>query len=499
MKEQSLEMESTPESPTLVISEQIRVNGTITAASLSTDGKLRWKTETGTDRCLNVESEVLGFSAEGSGIRVRVFAEMERGFYCSGSRGDRARKDFVLEPLTEESKRVWCEKLTEFIESLGRPKRLFILVNPFGGKKCALKVFHSEVQPLLEAADIHYILQETQYQLHAKEIANSLDLSKYDGIVCVSGDGVLVEVVNGLLQREDWEAAIKMPLGVVPAGTGNGMVKSLLDSVDDPCTVSNATFAIIRGHKRSLDVSTVLQRQTRFFSVLMLAWGFVADVDIESEKYRWMGSARLDFYSILRVIRLRKYHGCISFIPALGYENYGDPINQNDGAGSNFVTWNQNQEDNDKVQLRGYQGPLSCSEDLEWRTIEGPFISVWLHNVPWASEDAMPAPEAKFSDGYLDLIIIRDCPKTAFLGLLTKMNDGGHVKSPYVMYLKVKAFRLEPGQQAGDPTKGGIIDSDGEVLARGEGTYKSEQRDLMDYGPIQMTVDKGLASLFSPR
>lgn len=39
-----------------------------------------------------------------------------------------------------------------------------------------------------------YYLSETQYQLHAKEIVNSLDLSKFDGIVCVSGDGVLVEV-----------------------------------------------------------------------------------------------------------------------------------------------------------------------------------------------------------------------------------------------------------------------------------------------------------------
>lgn len=37
-------------------------------------------------------------------------------------------------------------------------------------------------------------LSETQYRLHAKEVANSLDLSKYDGIVCVSGDGILVEV-----------------------------------------------------------------------------------------------------------------------------------------------------------------------------------------------------------------------------------------------------------------------------------------------------------------
>lgn len=31
----------------------------------------------------------------------------------------------------------------------------------------------------------------------------------------------------------------------------------------------------------------------------MIPAGFMADVDIESEKYRWMGSARLDFYVCL--------------------------------------------------------------------------------------------------------------------------------------------------------------------------------------------------------
>lgn len=64
--------------------------------------------------------------------------------------------------------------------------------------------------------------------------------------------------------------------------------------------------------------------------------------------------------------------------------------------------------------------------------------------------------------------------------------------------LQVKAFRLEPGQRVGEPSKGGIIDSDGEVLARGEGTYMCGQSSLMAYDPIQMTVDKGLATMFSP-
>lgn len=40
----------------------------------------------------------------------------------------------------------------------------------------------------------HLSLSETKYRLHAKEVAHSLDLLGYDGVLCVSGDGILVEV-----------------------------------------------------------------------------------------------------------------------------------------------------------------------------------------------------------------------------------------------------------------------------------------------------------------
>ncbi|XP_010268830.2 PREDICTED: sphingosine kinase 1-like isoform X2 [Nelumbo nucifera] len=387
------------EGETLTIFERVKVNGTLTPITFSVHGRIRWADKR--QRCLTVEKDVLGFVADGSTFTIKAMVEKDNGISCVGNRGNRVRKDFVIEPLSQESHQLWCRKLQECIDSLDRPKRLFIIVNPFGGKKFASWIFQYEVKPLLEAANVQYTVQETKYQLHAKEIAQTLDISKYDGIVCISGDGVLVEVVNGLLQRDDWDAAIKMPIGIIPAGTGNGMIKSLLDFVDDPCSVSNATLSVIRGHKCSLDVITILQGETKFFSVLMLAWGLIADIDIESEKYRWMGSARLDFY---------------------------------------------------------------------------------------------------FSDGYLDLIIIKNCPRASLLALMSKLSDGSYVKSPYVLYLKVKAFILEPGQRFKCPTKGGIIDSDGEVLARGEGTYNCEQKkDLMAYDRIQMTVDQGLATLFSPR
>lgn len=146
----------------------------------------------------------------------------------------------------------------------------------------------------------------------------------------------------------------------------------------------------------------------------------------------------------------------------------------------------------------------------------------------------------QFSDGYLDVIIMKACPKLSLLSLMTGLSSGTHVKSPYVFYFKVskikllnhiaafksrsftspipkvtkifclifclycaniqqvKAFVLEPGARAEDPTKEGIVDSDGEVLARGKGAYKCQQKTLMSYNKLQITVDQGLATLFTP-
>ena len=46
-------------------------------------------------------------------------------------------------------------------------------------------------------------------------------------------------------------------------------------------------------------------QQQRLFSFLSLAWGFVADVDIESEKYRHVGAARFTVGTLVRLASLR--------------------------------------------------------------------------------------------------------------------------------------------------------------------------------------------------
>ncbi|TVU34874.1 hypothetical protein EJB05_16729, partial [Eragrostis curvula] len=465
-------------------------------------GELRWRRAAGAgeERALSLEDEVLGVEAKGKEVVVRAFVASgatSRRTSCAAGAGagvKRCRNDFVFEMADGEGAAAgWAEKLRACLDSFGRPKRLFIFVNPFGGKKRAKKIYDTEIRPMFEAANVSITMQETECQGHAREVASSLDLAKYDGIVCVSGDGVLVEVVNGILQRTDWEEAIKKPIGVVPAGTGNGMAKSLLHAARETYSVTNAVFAIIRGRRQPLDVCTILQGETKFFSVLLMTWGLVADIDIESEKYRWMGSARFDFYAVLRIMNLRKYCGSICFVPAPGYEAYGEPVKQVENP--TVECHHQNGS-----RLCSYQGPSVQFQSSDWRFLDGPFIAVWINNVPWAAEDIMAAPEAKFSDGYMDAVIVRGCPRADLLGLLMKMSDGSYVKSPYVTYLKVRSFQLSPGQLVENPKRGGIIDVDGEVIARGEGTYgKSQGNDEMAYGlPIQLTVHQALATVYGP-
>ncbi|CAL9242320.1 unnamed protein product [Arabidopsis halleri] len=68
-----------------------------------------------------------------------------------------AVSDLVFEPLIDLNG--WCYRLRQYLDSLGRPKRLLVFVNPFGGKKSAREIFVKEVKPLFEDANIEVEIQ----------------------------------------------------------------------------------------------------------------------------------------------------------------------------------------------------------------------------------------------------------------------------------------------------------------------------------------------------
>lgn len=105
------------------------------------------------------------------------------------------------------------------------------------------------------------------------------------------------------------------------------------------------------------------------------------------------------------MLHLRRYNGQISFVPAPGFETYGEPTGYN---GVSTITQNvssPSQEQPAKVRQYGYRGPDVNLMNMNWRTIEGPFVSVWLHNVPWGTKDTMAAPDAKVGLSCIPLMI----------------------------------------------------------------------------------------------
>jgi len=89
-------------------------------------------------------------------------------------------------------------------------------------------------------------------------------------------------------------------------------------------------------------------------------------------------------------------------VPAPGYEAFGEPTiypgKPTTSKGSNS---DQSEAEEANRQRPCYLGPEINLENLNWRVINGPFISVWLHNVPWGAEDTMAAPDAKVSFEWL--------------------------------------------------------------------------------------------------
>lgn len=204
--------------------------------------------------------------------------------------------------------------------------RLFVIVNPLGGEKRALQVYHQIVQPMLLAAGISLELAKTEYSLHAKLLANELDRSQYQGLVVIGGDGLVHEAVNGLMFRKDWRIiSQELPIGLVPAGTSNAVARSL--GISDPVY---AAFCIIKRVTKLFDAVLYEQGDRRFYGHVAFMWGLVADIDIGSNSCRWMGRSRLFWITLARILQLRRYHALIRYIDADKVESKGFNFGETD-------------------------------------------------------------------------------------------------------------------------------------------------------------------------
>ncbi|TNM96776.1 hypothetical protein fugu_014932 [Takifugu bimaculatus] len=412
-----------------------------------------------------------------------------------------------------------------------RPCRVMILVNPHSGRGQALQLFSGHVQGMLTEAAVPYKLVITEHQNHARELVRKADLSQWDALVIMSGDGLLFEVINGLMDREDWEQAIQTPLGILPGGSGNALAASVHHYSQSPPAwneelLLSCGFMLCKGLVGPLDlVSIHLASQQRLFSFLSLAWGFVADVDIESEKYRHVGAIRFLMGTLVRLATLRVYQGRLAYLPVKEAPRYpkgnakavhppaapqrpslcsslpcqllpNASPNQNSHRNHTSANSNHNSIANSsnnaittkraEAQSGGRSGapPDSLLAGLDqpvpegWTVVrEEDFVLVLAIYQSHLAEDLWTAPGASADDGFIHLFYVTaGISRPALLRLFLAMEKGAHLAcgSPHLVYEKVRALRLEPISPQG------MITVDGEMV---------------EYGPVEAQIHPGLARL----
>lgn len=189
-------------------------------------------------------------------------------------------------------------------------RNLLCILNPMSGSKKSSHVYQQIVKPMFKIANIQCDLRETRYQCHCEKIVNEIDLNQYDGIISIGGDGLFHELINGILTRDDWEEARYMPVGLINSGTSNALNINF-----DIATTRHSILNIIKGNVEKFDVLRASQGEKVYFSHLSLTWGVMADTDIQSDKYRFLGKYKYYFVGAFRIIFVNKYPGHLYYLP----------------------------------------------------------------------------------------------------------------------------------------------------------------------------------------
>ena len=369
----------------------------------------------------------------------------------SSSKRQRVLLEYHFTCQDRQSQLQWHQAIANTLQGKSidagvKPRHLQIIINPVSGRGQASQIF-DRVRPLFDKSNLTYTVNQTYSAADTKNLVQELDLTKVDGLVIVGGDGTIHDAIAGLMSRKDSRRAIELPLGIIPGGTGNGLSKTLLERSGESYDPLNAAFSIAKGKQQTFDIAAIEQNDTKYYSFLSVAWGLISDVDIESEKLKFLGALRFDLYALILIGLLRTYKGRFSFIPHPDFK-----------------------PNRDRAPQPRHRLNTQCGK---WQVIEDEFIFVWAMNTAWAAHDMNVTPYAQLNDGAMDVLIMRKgTPRWEILQALLRCGRGKHLNLPHLEYYKVRAFRLEP------LTNKGILVVDGEPV---------------DYSPINMKVIPNLA------
>jgi diacylglycerol kinase (ATP) len=253
-----------------------------------------------------------------------------------------------------------------------------VIFNPYADHWQA-RVRWPAVQSAFAAEGIAHRLYETTGPGQAGDFAQEAVRSGQTPIVAAGGDGLIGEVVNGLVR-----AGSRGPLGIMPLGTAN----DLADVLGIPRDLSLAARVIASGARRVIDLGVVNGR----------AFANNSGVGMEAAV-------------TLTHIGLRRLHGVTRYVAAAMLTVMRRP------AWAARLEWDAG----------AYEGSLTLVSVGNTRRTGGVFFMT---------------PDAAPDDGLLDVVFAPALSRPRLLRLLPMTMKGTHVRRPEVRSLRTSALRI---------------------------------------------------------
>jgi len=258
---------------------------------------------------------------------------------------------------------------------------------------------------------------------HAIDLAREAADAGRTFIIACGGDGTINEVANGiLLSGKDTE------LGVFPSGTGGDFRRSL----DMPDTPREAARMLKYGKTRTIDVGHVTfndfdgKTTSRYF-LNISSFGLAASI-IQRVKT----STSLEWLP-LDTVRGRASFALSTLQEVVGLETTNVRVKIDDGE----------------------ETPLTT-------------VNFCIANARYFGGGMMMAPEAKLSDGFLDIINIGDIKTAKIILNIYSLYKGTHLSLPEVKDTLAKRVEARPFNERDDLH----IEVDGELLGKLPATYE---------------------------
>jgi diacylglycerol kinase (ATP) len=249
-----------------------------------------------------------------------------------------------------------------------------VVINPASGQGKG-EIFAQKVTSYLS-------LKKIEYQVLSAESANSLrrelevtvDTADYKGIISVGGDGLAHLVLQVAVPR-------KIAFAVIPAGTGNDIVRTLGWSLTD---LDGYLDRIISTTPSAIDLGNV---DSEWFAAI-LSTGFDSVVNERANRLSWPhGPQRYNLAIALELPRFR---------------------------------------------------PIEYEITLDSRRITTEAMLIAVGNGRSYGGGMLVCPHAQINDGLFDVMILEPVSKVEFLKVFPKVFSGSHISHP-----AVKTYRTQ--------------------------------------------------------